>query len=343
MIKYFLRTIEIIFILLFLFAAIFHKLVSYGIDQGMGQMKIVWNARPVQDVMNDASIADSVKSKLRLVDAIKKFAIDSLGLKESKNYSTLYDQHGKPILWVLTGSEKYLLKPVEWQFPVVGTVSYKGFFKLNNAKKEEQKLIDKGFDTDIGATGAWSTLGWFRDPILSNVLNRSDGQLAELFIHEMTHATIYLKSSVDFNENLASAIGEEGAEQFLKTKSGDSSEVLITYRNRNNDYNRFAEHMIRGTKKLDSLYHSFVNKSDSEKKTLKENLIRKIIQMLDTISFASIHFNNRFDKNNLPNNAYFLGFTRYDSQKAEMKKELKEKFNGDIKKYLEHCKEVYNE
>lgn len=339
-IKFLSGTFEIIFIVLFLFAAIFHELVSYGIYQGIGQLSIVWNARPIEDVMYDPAVADSVKSKLRLVEEVKKFAVDTLGLAVSKNYTTLYDQHGKPILWVLTGSEKYMLKPVEWWFPVVGSVSYKGFFKLDKAKKEEQQLIEKGFDTDIGVTGAWSTLGWFRDPILSNVLGRSEGQVAELFIHEMTHATLYVKSSVDFNENFASAIGEVGAEEFLKARFGDSSEVLTEYLNRNDDYNRFASHMLRGTKKLDSLYHSsFVSKSDSEKNILKEKLITEIIQSLDTVSFKVLHYNNRFDKNNLPNNSYFLGFTRYDAQKGEMKKELRDKYNGNIRKYIEHYKQ----
>jgi len=337
-IKFLSRTVEIIFILLFLFATIFHELVSYGINQGIGQLSIVWNARPIEDVMNDPAVADSVKSKLRLVEEVKKFAVDSLGLAVSKNYTTLYDQHGNPILWVLTGSEKYMFKPVEWWFPVVGSVSYKGFFKLENAKKEEKQLIEKGFDTDIGVTGAWSTLGWFRDPILSNVLGRSEGQVAELFIHEMTHATLYVKSSVDFNENFAGAIGEVGAEEFLKARFGDSSAVLTEYRNRNDDYNMFASHMLRGTKILDSLYHSFVNKSDPEKKILKQKLIGEIVQSLDTVSFKVLHFNKRFDKNNLPNNSYFLGFTRYDAQKGEMKKELRDKYNGNIRKFIDHYK-----
>ena len=90
--------------------------------------------------------------------------------------------------------------------------------EYEKGKKEEEKLADAGYDTDYNTTSAWSTLGWFRDPILSNILYRTEGQVADLIIHEMTHATLYAKSSVDFNENLASAIGEVGAELFLKYK-----------------------------------------------------------------------------------------------------------------------------
>jgi predicted aminopeptidase len=332
--------IELFFIVAFLLSSVFHSLVSYGIDQGIGQLKIVWQARPVTEVLNDPGISDSVKVKLRLIEEIKKFAIDSLGLKASKNYSTLYDQHGKPALWVLTASEQYNLKPYEWKFPVVGKVSYKGFFIYENGKKEEEKLKRDSFDTDFQPTSAWSTLGWFRDPILSNFLFRNEGQIAELIIHEMTHATLYVKSSVDFNENLASAVGEEGAEKFLIAEHGDSSTELLEYRNRNEDYNRFASHMLSGAKQLDSLYQSFTqNETRGKKATLKQQLIGEIVSSLDTVSF---HNKKRYAKifsvNHLPNNAYFLGFTRYDAQKEEMKKELREKFHHDIKKYLYELK-----
>ena len=341
--KIFYRIIEIVFILLFLLSTVFHDLVTYGIDQGIGQAGIIWNAKPVSEVMNDPHVNDTIKQKLRLIEVIKKFAIDSLGMKSSENYTTFYDQHGKSILWVLTASQKYKLEPYYWKFPVVGKVSYKGFFINKNGKKQEQELVKKGFDTDYHSTSAWSTLGWFRDPILSNFLGRSDGQLAELIIHEMTHATLYVKSSVDFNENLASAVGEEGAEEFLKFKFGDSSTALSDYRNRNDDYNHFAAHMLLGTKRLDSLYLSFKSTDPEElKNSLKQTMIKEIVASLDTVSFHhKDRYRKLFDDSHLPNNAYFLGFTRYDAQKEEMKKELKKKFQNNIKKYLYDLKQKY--
>ena len=117
--KIFYRIIEVVFILLFLLSAVFHDLVTYGIDQGIGQAGIVWNAKPVSEVLNDPGVNDTIKQKLRLIEVIKKFAIDSLGMKSSENYTTFYDQHGKSILWVLTASQKYKLEPYYWKFPVV--------------------------------------------------------------------------------------------------------------------------------------------------------------------------------------------------------------------------------
>jgi len=342
MIKVFKRLPEMLLMAVVVLSSCNIRLVNYGVAQLKGQLHIVQNARPIEEVLKDPSVPDSLKKKLILVGEIKKFGVDSLGLKLSKNYTTVYDQKGKPVLWVLTAAEKYALKSYHWKFPLLGTVEYKGFFEYEKGKKEEHKLADLGYDTDYNTTSAWSTLGWFRDPILSNILYRTEGQVADLIIHEMTHATLYVKSSVDFNENLASAIGEIGAEHFLKSKYGDSSEAVLRYRNYRDDYNYFAAHMLRGIDKLDSLYKTFTATDDEQTKSKKKKLtIEQIVNSLDTISF---HNKTRYMKlfsGTLPNNAYFLGFRRYDSEKEEMKIELRNKYNGNIKSYLQSLQKKY--
>lgn len=323
---------------IFLFAAINFSLVVYGIEQLRGQLSIVWNVKPIDAALNDPGFPDSLKHKLLLIGEIRKFAIDSLGMKPTENYSTFYDQHGKPLLMNLTAAEKYMLKAFTWNFPLLGEVSYKGFFDFDRGEKEASLLENQGYDVEYGPVSAWSTLGWFRDPVFSGMLKRNEGQLAELIIHEMTHGTIYLKSSVDFNENLASAIGETGAEQFLQSKYGAHSTELKTYINEQEDYGRYAKHMLDGTKLLDSLYLSFENNTVNEKESLKKELIRSIVQSLDTIPFHNQKYKTRFGKDELPNNAYFLSFVRYDSQKEEMKRELAVKYRGQIKAYLNFIK-----
>ncbi len=324
----------------------------YGIGQGVGQMKIVWNARPIKEVLNDPAVNDSIKAKLLYIEEVKKFAIDSLGLKPSRNYTTFFDQHGKPVLWVLTAAEKYQLKPYEWKFPVIGTVGYKGFFDVEKGKKKEKELDALGYDTDLGVVSAWSTLGWFRDPILSGMLRRSEGQLAELIIHEMTHATLYIASNVDFNENLASIIGEEGAILFLQHKYGkiDSAQTppyipkqVLDYLQQKEDYDSYTRHFLQGTAQLDSLYHTFTDQTpEKEKGDLKRKMISEIISSLDTVKFHRPEkYLKRFADKQLPNNTWFLSFTRYDAQKDEMKKEMKQKFQGDFKKYLLYLKTKY--
>ncbi len=336
--RYLKISFEVLCITILIFCIFNFRLLSYGIAQLQGQLSIVYNAKPIEDVLADPSFPDSLNEKLLLIEEIKKFAIDSLGLKPTKNYSTLYNQHGKPLLMNLTAAEKFQLKAYTWNFPMLGTVSYKGFFNFEKGKKEMEELKKKNYDVDYSPVSAWSTLGWFRDPIFSGMLRRNEGQLAELIIHEMTHATIYLKSSVDFNENLASAVGETGAEKFLASKYGTQSSQLTTYLNEQDDYNRFAKHLLAGTKLLDSLYKAIENKTESEKELQKKKQITEIISALDTVSFHNSKYKTRFKDAELPNNAYFLSFVRYDSQKDEMKRELNEQFKGEIKQYLEYLR-----
>jgi len=332
--RYFLYTLLIALTCLIVWGLFNFSLVTYGWNQLKGQMQIINNSRPLTEVLNDKEIPDSLKAKIRFIDVIAKYASDSLGLKRSENYTTLYDQKNKPILWVITASDRYKLNAYQWKFPFLGSVSYKGFFDYAKGAYEDSLLQLQGYDTDYGEVSAWSTLGWFNDPILSNMLYRSDGQLAELIIHEMTHATVYLKSNVDLNENLASMIGEEGAIRFLNSHFGENSQQAKDYVNRKNDYDLFSNQMLLARTKLDSLYKTFDGLNTAVKDSLKSYMIEEIVSSLDTVSFHNKkRYASLFEKRK-PNNAYFMNFVRYDSQKEEMRKILNEKYKGNIILYL---------
>lgn len=311
------------------------ELIGYGMMQASGQIRVVWNARPVSQVLEDRAFPDSLKTKIRLMQEIRQFAIDSLGLKNTKNFTSIFDQKGKDILWNLSASEPFKLKAVEWSFPVLGKFSYKGFFDLDKAKAERSRLKAKGFDTRIRTVNAWSTLGWFSDPILSNQLKRSEGSLAEMVIHELTHATIFIRDSLSYNENLASFIGEKGAIEFLKFRYGTENEHLKSYLDSEYDYILYTNHMLTGTKYLDSLYRSFTpDLPDSSKLMLKTNMIRQIIQEVDTISFRNPERFRGIFSNQLPNNCYFQSFNRYFSKIDQLEQELNEKFAGNLREFI---------
>lgn len=340
MIKRILLALLAILVVLFV---IYHELVIYGIRQGAGQLNVMWKAKPVEEFLQDPSFPDTLKQKLVLIDEVRKFAIDSLGLKDTKNYKTLYDQQGEEIMWVVTASEPFKLKAKEWHFPILGSVPYKGFFNKELAFELREELISDGWDVSIRNPGGWSTLGWFTDPILSKMLERSEGDLANLIIHEMSHATIFVKDSIDFNENLATFIGDRGAEQFLIYKYGIESEEYKSYIGDDKDYLRFADHMLRGTEKLDSLYNS-MRESDSLtlKKALKKQLIEKIVLSLDTLTLENVAKkpSARF-RDYLPNNAYFMNFRRYQSQQDDFWTEYRRDFNEDLRAYIRHLSETY--
>jgi predicted aminopeptidase len=331
----------ILFVLTLLFVVYF-ELIVYGIRQGYGQAKILLGAKPVETFIQDPNYPDSLKAKLLLIGEIRKFAIDSLGLNDTDVYKKMYDQQGKPVMWVVQAAEPYAMQSIKWKFPLIGAVPYKGFFREDLARKLENELKDKGKDVMVRNPGGWSTLGWFNDPILSNMLKRSDGDLAALIIHEMVHTTMFIKDSIDFNENLANFIGDWGASEFLKYKYGTSSKQYFEFTHDDEDYNLFAEHMVRGTAQLDSLYKTFsADLSDERRKQTKEEMIKQIIFNLDTLSLVTIKNPSERFKNYLPNNAYFMSFMHYEAKQNFFEAECEAKFKGDRKKYLAYLKNKY--
>jgi predicted aminopeptidase len=335
------RVLSGLLILMIALIILYWDLVRYGIRQGIGQMNIVWNARPVDEFLNDPHFSDSLKSKLRLIDDVRKYAIDSLALKDTKNYKTLFDQKGQEIMWVVTASEPFNLKAKEWVFPVLGAVPYKGFFNKNLAINLKQELEKEGYDVSIRNPGGWSTLGWFTDPILSKMLERTDGDLANLIIHEMSHATIFIKDSIDFNENLSTFIGDRGAEKFLMDRFGKDSKEYQQYINEDKDFLKFSNHMLAAAEKLDSLYNTMKAGDPVEQKiALKKELIQKIVTTLDTLSLSSAEVkpSTRY-KERLPNNAYFMNYRRYQSKQDIFWEEFRNRFDGDLKRYIVYLSE----
>ncbi len=319
------------------------NLIIYGIGQLRGQMHIISNAKPVSYFLNDPQVPDSVKYKLNLVAAIKSFAVDSLGINPNDNYTTMFDQKGQPVLWIVTGAKPFALEPKTWSFPILGEVTYKGYFSLEKTERERDRLLEDGWEVGIRTVSGWSTLGWFKDPILSEMLARSEGSLSNLIIHELAHGTIYVKDSTELNENLATFIGDYGAELFLKNHYGSDSEILDYYLKSEADYHQFSRHMLRGAGLLDSLYATF-NESmpDTQKRKRKENMIKVIVQSLDTISFNYPEpYIGAFTYGPLPDNNYFMRFLRYQSQQDYYTLILEDKFEGDLRAFIAYYKELY--
>jgi predicted aminopeptidase len=317
-------------------------LLVYGVQQAHGQFHIIWNAKPVEEYLADPSFPDSLKARLQLIKEIRRFAIDSLGLKDTENYKTLYDQKGEEVMWVVLASEPYKLEPKEWKFPILGSVPYKGFFKKERAEKLKRELEKEGWDVILRNPGGWSTLGWFTDPILSKMLTRSEGDLANLIIHEMSHATIFVKDSVEFNENLATFIGDRGAEQFLMHKYGPDSKEYSNYLQEDEDYLKYVDHMLRGATLLDSLYANMrATDPVSQRKHLKETLIRKIVEAMDTLKLALTQEPSARFKKSLPNNAHFMNYRQYQAKQTEFADEWRTKFESDLKAYIAYLSRQY--
>ena len=329
-----------IFIGLLILLCLFNcKSICYGIEQGVGQLKIVWKAKPLKDYLNDDNYPDSLKAKIRLIEEIKQFSVDSLGIYPSKNYTKMYDQKGRPGMYVVTACEPYDLIPYQWSFPIVGKFSYKGFFKKRKAVNEALSLEKEGYDTDVGEVNAWSTLGWFKDPVMSSMLEKTEGQLARVLIHELTHGTIFVKNDVQFNENLASFIGDKGALLFLKHKYSEDSEIIKTYLDELSDLQKIRAHMHRAAEELKEFYKEKQGQKPTKEKKEK---IQKILSDMDTLSLNSYQkVRNMQAMKDTLNNTFFTDFLMYREDQKILEKTFSEDFGGDFNLYFNHLKARY--
>lgn len=332
-----------IFLVVLLFAGIWnYKLINYAVSQAKGQLKIIWNVESIDEVMERDDFPDSLKLKLQLIQEIKKYAEDSLGINQSTNYSTFYNQNGRTLMWMLMASAPFEMKAKEWHFPFLGDFSYKGYFNKRKAQMEQYELIQQGYDTELGKASGWSTLGWFKDPILSSMLYYPKGQLASLIIHELTHGTLYVKNNVDFNENLASFIGEKGAQKFLRQKYGQHSEELINFETALRDERVFERFLVACTSQLKALYKTFNDEPEEQKLKKKKALIFKFVVDAYKLPLAR---KNKFAKRMRgalqSGNAFFMDYQRYDAQKDSLEYVLKNNFQGNIGLYLMDLKTRY--
>lgn len=312
-------------------------LLKYAVQQGLGQLRMVRGAVPIDTLLNDPQYPDSLKYKLLLIKDIRKFAIDSLGLHDSPNYNAVYDLQGKPTAYVVQAAERYRVRKYLWKFPVVGSLPYKGFFDEADAIKEQAVLMEQGLDTRISNPAGWSTMGWFKDPVLSSMLKRDEAFLADLIIHELTHSTIFVKNNSELNENIADYVGENGAKCYLASKYGDTASIIRRYSDIISDNERLAEYYIMGARQLDSLYMSerFMQLTDSIKDLEKREFISRIVDNVDTLTLAVIDA-KRLKDGRLKdiNNTFFTGYMTYYNRKAELRKECAGRFGGDFRALL---------
>ena len=317
------------------------ELVNYGILQLRGQLRVVNNAIPLEEFLELPETTEEQKEKIQVILEARQYAFDSLGINYSDNYTTIFDQEDKPSMYVVTACERYALKPRLWKFPVVGSMPYKGFFEREKAIEEARSIrAADSIDVSVRTAGGWSTLGWFKDPVLSNMLKRTEGDLASLIIHELTHGTLFVKDSVTFNENLATFIGDKGAIMYLEGKYGRGSDEVNVFKSTLVDEERFKGYMLFAAKKLDSLYTAMEGFELEEKKRLKTEMIDAVRANVDTVSFQSDRYQGFFEEFT-PNNTYFMSFLRYNSQLGLLEEELNNNFGGDLKRYLEALKKTY--
>ena len=189
-----------------------------------GQWRILRAREPIETVIADSSIPAAQRESLALVGDLRTFA-QRLGLRVGGQYEAYVRWPGDRVVTALVATRAGEIEPAGFWFPLVGTQPYKGFFDLQRAEREAVALRAGGLDTCLVAVPAYSTLGWFDDPVLEPMLRSGAASFAEMLLHEMVHATVFVASDADFNESVATFIGQEAAVRFF-TERGDAANAL---------------------------------------------------------------------------------------------------------------------
>jgi len=195
----------------------------YLAKQGFYVAKYSFGARSIRKTLADTSIDARQRQFLVRTLAIREFAFDSIGLARNRNYSTWVKINKGYLVDVVAASAPDRFAPYVWHFPFFGGFPYKGFFSRKDALREVARLRRKGYDVTLSPVDAFSTLGFFSDPVYSFMEEFTPYELASLIIHEETHATVYLKNRTALNEEMAEFVGNNGALWFLKSAYGDTS------------------------------------------------------------------------------------------------------------------------
>jgi predicted aminopeptidase len=193
----------------------------YLLRAGYEEARILAGRRPIAALLADSAVDVQTRGKLQLVQEARAFAEDSLGLPAGRTFTQFTPLDSDTLVLVLSGARPDALEPVLWRFPVVGRLPYKGFFRREQALAAESALRSDGFDTYLRPAAAFSTLGWFNDPLLSTTLAQDSVDLVNTVIHELTHNRYFAKSDATFNESFANFVGARGAEAFFLSR-GDS-------------------------------------------------------------------------------------------------------------------------
>ena len=195
--------------------------IRYLTRAGIEQTRILERRKPLEAMVADSTLPAVDRAYLGLVIEVRRKAA-ALGLEAGETYTTYTDVGRDTLLLSLTGSRKDCICPVTWKYPIVGRVPYKGFFDPKMAEAAAQKIAAKGYDYSLRPASAYSTLGWFNDPLLSTAMVRDSVELAALVFHEIAHNTLYVKSATAFNESFAQLVGYLAAEAFFRAR-GDSA------------------------------------------------------------------------------------------------------------------------
>ena len=223
---------------------------------GWEEAGILYRREPIAELLERDTVPELLKKKFRLVLEAREFAI-RIGMKPEGSFREFSQIDRDVLVWVLSAARRDRFEAYTWWFPIVGSIPYKGFFEKEDAIKEEERLRKKGLDTFVRPSPAFSTLGWFDDPLLSTITRFDDVALVNTVLHEILHNTIWVKGNAEFNETLANFVGAAASEEFFREakRDEDAKQAAVRWTSELN----FARKLDQVVHELEELYRTEVS------------------------------------------------------------------------------------
>ncbi|MEJ2657639.1 MAG: aminopeptidase [Desulfobacterales bacterium] len=183
-----------------------------------GQISILNKRQPIHQILEEPDAPEKLKQKLKLILDIRKFAKDDLFLPADDQYLSYVALERRFAVWNVYATPEFSFSAKTWCYPIIGCAVYRGYFSETDAFNYAEQLKAKGYDVYIGGVVAYSTLGWFDDPVLSTFIYSSDIKLAALIFHELAHHLLYVPDDTTFNESFATTVEQVSLRRWLATK-----------------------------------------------------------------------------------------------------------------------------
>ena len=237
-----------------------------------GQCDILLKRKPISEITADPEAPAFLKERLTFILSVRQFAASELHLPAKDNYLSYVDLERPYVVWNVFAAPEFSLTPKTWCYPVVGCASYRGYFSEQNARRFAAALHEKGYDIYVAGVTAYSTLGWFDDPVLSTFIQYSRAQLAGLIFHELAHQVLYVKDDTVFNESFATAVEQEGLRRWQAATRNPQiySDYLTEYHRRE----QFVQLILHYRQLLETLYQT--DASPSVKREKKASIFSKL-------------------------------------------------------------------
>ncbi len=334
------NNVPLLFWGLFLSAALIGcQTIEYYSQAISGQHRILQSRQPISDITADPNSSEILRQRLTFLMEVRAFAEEELRLPVANNYLTYVDLKRPYVAWNVVATPEFSMEPKTWCYPIVGCAAYRGYFAEADAHHYAESLQNQGFDVYVGGVTAYSTLGWFDDPVLSTFIRRPRASSAALLFHELAHQVLYAPDDTTFNESFATFVEQEGLRRLQKASG--NSDIYGDYLNNYRLEQQFVQLVLEYRHKLELLYQTDL--APTRKRIAKASIFNGLRNEFNHLKTTQTGFAAYDDWMNRPlNNAKISGVSAYHDFVPAFGKILAQK-KGDLAQFYEACRQLAEE